>query len=224
MYLTIENLLSGNDVAALRKLLESTKFSDGKLTAGEAVRHAKNNLQVTDSNPQLDKFRVMIMNNFSQSEAFKQFALPKRILPPVFNRYDVGMKYGDHVDNAIFGAGNETVRADVSATVFLSEPDTYDGGGLVMNSDKGGKPVKLPAGSAIVYSSATVHKVEPVTRGSRYAAITWIQSLVRDEHRREIISELAELARWSRSVAPGSVEAMRVSKIRMNLMRMWVDL
>ncbi|MGH8399817.1 MAG: Fe2+-dependent dioxygenase, partial [Gammaproteobacteria bacterium] len=174
--------------------------------------------------PELDKHRAVIMNAFSQNEAFKHFALPKRILPPVFNRYDAGMEYGGHVDNAVIGAGVQAARADISITVFLSEPSDYDGGELVMNSDKGGKPVKMPAGGAIVYSSATIHQVQPVTRGTRYAAITWVQSLVREEQRRELLVDLAEVARWSRTVAPGSAEALKVTKVRTNLMRMWAEL
>ncbi|HET7395980.1 MAG TPA: 2OG-Fe(II) oxygenase, partial [Gammaproteobacteria bacterium] len=118
----------------------------------------------------------------------------------------------------------ETARADLSITIFLSEPSDYDGGELVMNSDKGGKSVKLPAGGAIIYGSSTIHEVLPVTRGTRYAAITWVQSLVREEQRREMLAELAELARWSRSVAPDSAEAMMATKTRANLMRMWAEI
>ena len=112
------------------------------------------------------------------------------------------------------------VRADVSVTVFLSEPEEYDGGGLVIQSDRLGEPIKLPAGSAVVYGASSIHRVEPVTRGSRYAAVTWAQSFVRDERHREMLVELSELARWASSVAPRSTEAVKAARVRANLMRM----
>ena len=111
-----------------------------------------------------------------------------------------------------------------TVTVFLSEPDEYEGGGLVIHGDRQGQPIKLPAGSVVVYGASSIHRVEPVTRGSRYAAVTWAQSLVRDERRREMLMELSELARWASSVAPGSAEAVQAARIRANLMRMWAEL
>jgi PKHD-type hydroxylase len=141
----------------------------------------------------------------------------------MFNRYDEDMEYGSHVDNAIMGA-DSPLRADVSVTLFLSEPDEYEGGGLVIHSDQHGQPIKLPAGSAVVYGASSIHRVEPVTRGRRYAAVTWAQSFVRDDRRREILLDLSDLARWTSSVAPGSAEAVKAARIRANLMRMWAEL
>lgn len=222
MFMTINGLLNTAELERIRSVLTKTTFVDGRTTAGEAVRHVKNNLQVTEKSAELDECRALVLNALMQNEAFKAFALPKRILAPMFNRYDAGMDYGSHVDNAVMG-GAEAVRADISLTVFLNEASDYDGGGLVIHSDLNAQAVRLPAGSAIVYASSTVHRVEPVTRGSRFAAVTWVQSMIRDEARRELILELGETARWARKVAPGSPEAMRVTKIRTNLMRMWAD-
>jgi len=223
MLLRIDGLLPAAEVARIREVLTTAKFVDGKLTAGEAVRDIKNNLQVTEREEKLDSCRQSIMAALLGQEAFKLHVLPKRLLPPMFNRYDPGMEYGSHVDNAIMG-GADPVRADVSLTVFLSEPEEYEGGGLVIHSDRRGKPLKPSAGSAIIYNSSTIHRVEPVTRGSRYAAVSWVQSFVRDEVKREVLAELSDVARWARGVAPGSAEAMRIAKMRANLMRMWAEL
>lgn len=223
MLLKIEGLLSTADVARIREVLSRATFVDGRATAGEAVRDLKRNLQLTEQSKELDDCRQLVTNALLKVDAFNQRALPRRLLPMMFNRYDAGMEYGSHVDNAIMG-GAEPVRADLSVTVYLSNPDEYEGGGLVINSDVDNRPLRPAAGTAVVYNSTTIHRVEPVTRGSRLAAITWVQSFVRDESRREMLMELSELARWARGVAPGSTEAMKISKVRANLMRLWAEL
>lgn len=223
MLLKIEGLLSTADVKRIRDVLGKFQFADGRLTAGDAVRDVKNNLQLTEQNKELDECRQLITNAILKVEAFNLRVLPRRMLPIMFNRYDAGMEYGSHVDNAIMG-GADPVRADMSVTVYLSGPDEYEGGALIINSDTEGRQVRPQAGTAVVYNSTTIHRVEPVTRGSRYAAITWVQSFVRDEARREMLMELSELARWARGVSAGSTEAMKISKVRANLMRMWAEL
>jgi PKHD-type hydroxylase len=223
MLFRIDALLDAAEVARIREVLKTANFADGRATAGEAVRAVKRNLQVTEQEEGLASCRKSINTALMKHEGFALRVLPMRLLPPLFNRYDAGMEYGSHVDNAVMGSG-EFVRADVSLTVFLSDPSEYDGGGLVINSDVQGQPLRLPAGSAIAYNSNTIHRVEPVTRGSRYAAVTWAQSFVREESRREVLMELSELARWARGVAPGAPEAMKAAKVRANLMRMWAEL
>ena len=133
------------------------------------------------------------------------------------------MNYGGHVDNAIMGGG-DPMRADVSVTVFLTDPADYDGGELVIDTDGEARKVKLGIGGAVIYDATTIHRVEPVTRGSRFAAIVWAQSFVRDDSKREMLQELSEAARWARTASPGSHEAMKISKVRANLMRMWAEL
>ncbi|HEU5399096.1 MAG TPA: Fe2+-dependent dioxygenase [Gammaproteobacteria bacterium] len=223
MLFKIEGLLSTDEVARIRAALNDVKFVDGRATAGDAVRDVKNNLQAPAGEAGLDEARQLVATALLRSEAFNQRALPRRLLPAMFNRYDPGMQYGGHVDNAIMG-GMDPLRADVSVTVFLSEPGEYEGGALVVNSDGEARPVRMAGGGAVIYDATTIHRVEPVTRGSRLAAVVWCQSFVRDQARREILQELAELARWARGVAPGSQEAMKVSKVRANLMRMWAEL
>jgi PKHD-type hydroxylase len=222
MLLKIEGLLSAEEVARLNKLLKDAKFDDGKLTAGVAVRDVKNNLQTVAVDKTVDEPRKLIGTALVKNELLSQYALPRRILPPMFNRYDTGMEYGGHVDNAIMGGG-DPMRADLSVTVFLTAPADYDGGELVIHADGAAQSVKLAAGSAVVYPSTSIHKVEKITRGSRLAGVSWIQSFVRGEAERDMLFELMQLARWARTVAPGSPEAMKLSKTRSNLMRMWSE-
>jgi PKHD-type hydroxylase len=223
MLLKIEALLNAAELARIRQALAGVQFDDGRATAGAAVRDVKKNLQAAGQDKQLDEPRQIITAALLRSEAFSQHALPRRFLPPMFNRYDAGMEYGSHVDNAVMGSG-EPLRADLSVTVFLNEPADYDGGALVIDSDGPAHSVKLAAGSAVVYESTTIHRVEPVVRGSRLAAVTWVQSFVRESAQREMIQSLMELGRWARNVAPGSAEAMKIAKLRSNLMRMWAEL
>ena len=223
MILILEDLLSSAEVTSLREALAKANFVDGKVTAGEAVRSVKNNLQVTaNQGPGLEESQRIVQSALLKSETFTHAVLPRRILPSMFNRYDGGMAYGGHVDNAIMGGG-DALRADISVTIFLTAPADYDGGELVIATDGEARKVKLAAGSGVAYNSTTIHRVEPVTRGSRLAAVTWVQSFVREESRREILSELAETARWARATAPGSPEAMKIAKVRANLMRMWAE-
>ncbi|HEX7966081.1 MAG TPA: Fe2+-dependent dioxygenase [Gammaproteobacteria bacterium] len=222
MLLKIEGLLSAAELVQLRTQLAGVKFEDGRTTAGVAVRDVKHNLQSAAQDKALLEPQQLLAAALVRNELFNQWVLPRRLLPPMFNRYDTGMDYGGHVDNAVMGGG-DPLRADVSITVFLTDPADYDGGELVINSDGEAQSVKLAAGSAVVYSSTSIHKVQKVTRGSRVCGVTWAQSFVRDEPRREMLYELMQVARWARGVAPGSAEAMKISKLRANLMRLWAE-
>jgi PKHD-type hydroxylase len=191
------------------------------VSAGGIARDVKKNLQVKRDAAAAQKCAPMILEALQRSSTFYNVALPHRIHGPIFNRYDVGMTYGSHVDNAIMGE-QLSVRSDVSATLFLCEPETYDGGELILQEHQGERRIKLPAGHMIVYASTNVHRVEPVRRGSRIAAIFWIQSLVRDEARREILFDLNEILDAVRSKLPGQ-ETMALASIYSNLMRQWAE-
>jgi PKHD-type hydroxylase len=167
------------------------------------------------------KFAPLILEALRRNGTFYNVALPHRIHGPIFNRYDVGMTYGSHVDNAIM-ADDHSVRSDVSATLFLSAPDTYDGGELVLQEHQSERRIKLAPGSMVVYASTNVHRVEPVKRGSRIAAIFWIQSLVRDESRRDILFDFAEIMAGVRAKLDGN-EQMALASIYSNLMRQWAE-
>lgn len=220
--LIIENVLTPEQVAQIRKVLEQSRFEDGKATAGALIRQAKNNLQADTSEGELAAAAQTVMKALLSNEAFREYAIPRRILPPFFNRYDTGMYYKEHVDNAIMGSG-EPMRADISLSVLLSAPTEYDGGELLIGEGSGPLPVKPGSGAAVVYNASTIHSIAPVSRGTRYAAISWVQSLVRDPEQRTVLSELSALGRWAHQSAPGAPEPVRISRLRVNLMRMWSE-
>jgi len=221
MLLHIPNVLKKEEVATVMRELGQGAYEDGRISAGLIARDVKNNLQVKRDAEAAKKCSPMILAALQRSSAFYNVALPNRINGPIFNRYDVGMTYGLHVDNAIMGE-QPPVRSDVSATLFLCEPDTYDGGELILQEHQSERRIKLPAGHMIVYASTNAHRVEPVRRGSRIAAIFWIQSLVRDESRREILFDLSEILDALKEKL-ASHETMALASIYSNLMRQWAE-
>jgi len=221
MLLSIPNVLTKDQVATVMRELGQGAYEDGRVSAGLIARDVKQNLQIKRDAEAAAKCAPMILEALKRSTPFYNVALPNKIHGPIFNRYDVGMTYGSHVDNAIMGE-QVAVRSDVSATLFLCEPDTYDGGELVLQEHQSERRIKLPAGHMIVYASTNVHRVEPVRRGSRVAAIFWIQSLVREESKREILFDLNEILDALRKKLDGQ-EAMALSSIYSNLMRQWAE-
>lgn len=180
------------DAAQTGRLLEAlTKqpFVDGKATAQDNAQSVKNNLQAqrTDALAELER---QVSSALYANGEFQAFAFPKRVRSPIFSRYEHGMNYGEHVDGSIMHEGNDPLRADLAVTVFLSPPDSYDGGELVISRTYGEEEIKLAAGEAVVYPASTVHRVAPVTRGVRTAAVTWVQSAVRDERMRALLFDL----------------------------------
>lgn len=221
MLLHIPNVLKKEEVAMVMRELGQGAYEDGRASAGLIARDVKNNLQVKRDAEAAKKCSPMILQALQRNSAFHNVALPNRINGPTFNRYDVGMTYGLHVDNAIMGE-QPPVRSDVSATLFLCEPDTYDGGELVLQEHQSERRIKLPAGHMIVYASTNAHRVEPVRRGSRIAAIFWIQSLVRDESKREILFDLSQILDALKDKL-ASQEMMALASIYSNLMRQWAE-
>jgi len=221
MMLVIPGVLKADEVQAVMRELEGGAYEDGRVSAGLIAREIKNNLQIRRDAEATKKCGPLMLEALRRNGTFYSAALPHRIHGPLFNRYDVGMTYGLHVDNAIMGEPNP-VRTDVSATLFLSAPDTYDGGELVIQENVGDKRIKLPPGSMVVYSSTSAHRVEPVTRGTRLAAIFWIQSMVRDEPKREILYDLSEVLGALRGrVAAGELSAL--TAVYHNLLRIWAE-
>lgn len=193
MLLQIPDVLTADEVAHCRAVLEASPWVDGRVTAGSQAVQAKNNLQIPEESDTARELGVVILKALGRNPAFNSAALPLRVLPPMFNRYDLDMTYGNHVDNAIRaipGTGGMRMRADVSTTIFLSDPDEYDGGDLVVEDTYGTKGVKLPAGHAVVYPSSSLHRVTPVTRGSRWASFFFTQSLVKDDGLRAMLYDL----------------------------------
>lgn len=193
MLLSIPDLLTKDEVAHCLRTLRASPWVDGRVTAGDLALSAKANLQIPEDSPTARALGQVILNALARNPAFHSAVLPLRVLPPMFNRYEVGMTYGAHVDNSIRtipGSGGTRLRADVSTTVFLSEPDDYDGGELEVEDTYGLQSVKLPAGHAVVYPSSSLHRVAPVTRGSRWASFLFTQSLVNDDGMRAMLYDL----------------------------------
>ena len=220
MYTRLDGILNRDELRQLHALLATATFDDGMTTAGQAARGVKRNLQAVGLDA--EQARRLFNEALTRNDAFARAALPFRILPPIFSRYGSGMNYGDHTDNPIMG-GDVPVRTDLALTVFLTEPDDYDGGELIIDADRDAQRVKLPAGCGVLYPATSLHRVAPVTRGERIAAVTWVQSLVRDAARRDVLADLAVVLAYLRSVAPNTRETLLVAKARANLMRMWAE-
>ena len=190
MHCRIFQILDRAEVHQVVSSLSNDLFVDGKKTASGRARDVKHNLQVERTGADITERDQIVLAALRRNEDFQTFAFPRRTLLPFFSRYEPGMEYGAHVDSAIMGSANEPVRSDLAATIFLSDPGSYEGGELVLELPIGEQEVKLEAGEAIVYPSTSIHRVAPVTRGVRLAAVSWIQSSVREERMRAILYDL----------------------------------
>lgn len=221
MIVTLKSVLGPDDVARIVSRLKTAQFADGRATAGPTAARAKNNLELVGED-ELEELSKQIVTALTRNEGFRVYAMPLRITPPIFSKYEQGMFYDEHVDGPLM-PGTVLTRTDLSFTVFLSPPDEYEGGELVIESDGVSKPVKLKPGDAILYPSTTLHRVTTVTRGIRLAAIGWVQSLVRDTHKRDMLADLARVSAWARETAPDAKEATIPGKVYSNLVRMWSE-
>jgi len=217
----IPELLNAAQLQKIHELLAGATFVDGKLTAGMAAARVKDNQELEQDPQLLQRLYRILMASVGQNARFRSFALPNRVADFIFARYQPGMHYGDHVDDPIMGGGK--FRTDVSMTVFLNEPDNYEGGELVIRTPFGDKRVKLAAGSAVVYPSSSVHHVADVTRGERLVALTWMQSFVRNAAQRELLFELDQAREHLLRNEPDSEHAKAVDRSYANLLRMWAD-
>jgi PKHD-type hydroxylase len=222
MVLQIPGILMPAELDRLRAELARASFEDGAATAGPMAREVKRNLQIPQGSETGRKCGAIVMEALRRNPTFFSATLPNRIFGPLLNRYDAGMTYGEHIDNALMGAQN-AVRTDISVTVFLSSPEEYDGGELVIQDSLGAHRVKLPAGSAVVYPGHSVHQVTPIGRGSRKAAVLWIQSMVRDEQRRRMLFELDLTIGALRERLSGAPELAGLTGLYHNLLRLWSE-
>lgn len=191
MLVTIADVLTAAEVAHMRGALESTSWQDGRATAGDQAATVKNNLQVPIESRVSQELGQIVLRALGRNPTFTTAALPLRVLPPMFNRYDIGMTFGAHVDGSIRSMpSGQRLRTDVSSTLFLSPPEDYDGGELIVHDTYGTHKVKLPAGHLVVYPATSMHSVAPVTRGSRWAAVFWTQSMVNDDWQRHMLYDL----------------------------------
>jgi PKHD-type hydroxylase len=226
MLVTIDALLGAEELARARTVLAAAPWGDGKATAGHQSAQVKRNRQLPEDCAESQELGRMVLGALGRSALFITAVLPLRVFPPLFNRYDPGMDFGAHVDNAMrqVRASGHTIRTDVSCTLFLSDPGSYDGGELVVQDTYGEQRVKLPAGAAVVYPANSLHRVEPVTRGSRVASFFWIQSMVRDDTRRRLLFDLDMAINGLRGDVPAQHPSpVALTGVYHNLLRQWAD-
>ncbi|WP_029005100.1 Fe2+-dependent dioxygenase [Azorhizobium doebereinerae] len=225
MMIRIPKVLTPEQVARCRAVMDQAGWVDGRTTAGAQAVNVKKNLQLPDGGPEARELGDMVRGALERSALFMSAVLPRRILPPMFNRYDAGMTFGSHVDNAIrlVRTTGDQMRTDVSTTLFLSEPDEYDGGELVVEDTYGAHKVKLPAGDAIVYPATSLHHVTPITRGSRVASFFWTQSLIRDAGQRTMLFDMDMAIMRLNQDHPGHVSAVQLTGVYHNLLRQWAE-
>ncbi|HRK78047.1 MAG TPA: Fe2+-dependent dioxygenase [Thiobacillus sp.] len=224
MLLHIPNILDAATLARCSALLDQADWTDGRVTAGSQAATVKNNLQLPEASPLAQQLRAIVLDALSKNPKFFSAALPKRIYPPLFNRYGgEANSFGNHVDNAIrtHPASARHVRTDLSFTLFLNDPADYDGGELIIEDGMGGRAVKLPAGHLILYPSYSVHRVEAVTRGARLACFSWLESMVREPQQRALLHELDISIVALRDERGETDTAVRLTSCYHNLMRMW---
>jgi PKHD-type hydroxylase len=225
MMVHVPQVLTPQQVARCRAVMEQATWVDGRVTAGAQSAKVKHNLQLPESAPEARELGDMVIDALGRNPLFVSAVLPKQVFPPLFNRYDAGMTFGAHVDNAIRGYLDTSlrVRTDVSATLFISSPEDYDGGELVVADTYGTHQVKLPAGDMIVYPGTSLHNVTPITRGSRIASFFWTQSLVRDDGQRALLFDLDMSIRRLAADHPEHASVVALTAVYHNLLRQWAE-
>ena len=222
MLISIKSVIDPAQLQVIQQALQQAPFIDGRSSAGKAAERVKNNQEVDQNSEMGKQLAQVIIGNLSHNESFKSAVLPFRVATPFIAKYDPGMTYGFHIDDPVMGQ-DQRFRCDVACTVFLNDVDAYDGGELVVRTSFGEKKVKLSAGDAVVYPASSLHQVTEVTRGERIVAVTWIQSLVRDPARRELLYELGQARDTLMHDKPDADETAQVDHSYTNLVRMWAE-
>ena len=224
MLTEIPALLSKKKLAEIQDILVNADFVDGKLSAGQAAQRVKNNAELPQDAQQLTRLNTLVMNTLVQHPLFQNAAFPHRIASPFYAKYETGQTYGEHIDDPVMGPAGQRYRSDISCTVFLNSPESYEGGELGIKTQFGEQEIKLDAGSAILYPSTSLHQVKPVISGTRLVAVTWIQSMIRQAERRELLFELNQAREALMREQPGSEVTNQVDHSYVNLVRMWTDI
>lgn len=226
MLLQVPDVLTREQVADVRRALDAADWVDGRVTAGHQSARTKNNLQLPEDHPTAREVGAFITQALQRHPLFVSAALPLRVFPPLFNRYQGGNAFGSHVDNAIrqVPGAAQRIRTDLSATLFLCDPDEYDGGDLTVEDTYGVHQVKLPAGHMVLYPSTSLHHVTPVTRGARVASFFWIQSLIRDDAQRTLLFDLDTAIQRVSQDLPDHPVAVQLTGVYHNLLRQWAEL
>ncbi len=225
MLIAIPDLLTKAEVARVRATIDAAKWIDGNVTSGHQSALAKQNEQLPEESAAAREAGAIVLEALQRSPLFIAAALPAKIFPPFFNRYEGGDHFGTHIDNAVRLRGSDIrVRSDLSATLFLTEPEDYDGGELIVEDRYGAQVVKLPAGHMLLYPASSLHRVEPVTRGVRVASFFWVQSMIRDDGARRILFDLDNAVR-NVAVDRGQADraVIELTGVYHNLLRRWAD-
>ena len=226
MLIQIPDVLTVEQVAHSRRRLDAAECVDGRVTAGHQSAQAKDNVQVPEGHPAAREAGEMILKALQHNPLFITAALPLHVFPPLFNRYSGGQSFGSHVDNSIRTVPGTAhrIRTDLSATLFLSRPDEYDGGELMVEDTYGMHGVKLAAGSMVLYPATSLHHVRPVTRGARVSSFFWLQSMIRDDGERTLLFDLDAAIRNINQSVPGHQSAVALTGVYHNLLRKWAEL
>ncbi|MBX6369125.1 MAG: Fe2+-dependent dioxygenase [Rhodospirillales bacterium] len=225
MMVRIPDVLTAEQVRRCREVMESAEWVDGAVTAGHQSVKTKNNMQLPEGSPAARELGDLIIDALSRNPLFIAAALPLKIFPPLFNRYRDGETFGLHVDNAVrpLRGTPYRIRSDLSATLFFADPTEYDGGELVVEDTYGTHTAKLPAGHMVLYPASSLHRVEPVTRGTRFASFFWIQSMVRDDGARSLLFALDMAIQDVARAMPDHASVVRLTNVYHNLVRRWAD-
>ena len=224
MMLKIDHVLTRDEAINLRRRLDGSEWVDGRTTAGAQSALAKHNLQIPEGSDIAREAGDVVLKALRDNAAFVSAALPLRVFPPLFNRYDEGMRFDAHIDNAIRFSDTARIRTDISATLFLTDPEDYDGGELIVADTFGEHAVKLAAGSMVIYPASSLHRVATVTRGSRWASFFWLQSMVRSAEQRSLLYRVdRSIQAISAKLGVGDETVLRLTGDYHNLVRMWSD-
>jgi PKHD-type hydroxylase len=225
MLLHVPNVLNTDELSELRKLMAKADWTDGKVTAGTQSAQVKRNIQLPETTADAEAARLIVLKALNRNALFFSAALPKKIYPPLFNQYRDGMDFGAHIDNAVrtHALSGVHVRTDISCTLFIADPESYDGGELVVEDTYGHQMVKLPAGDMVLYPGTSLHHVRPVTRGARLASFFWVQSMIRDDTQRTLLFDMDAAIVTLRQQIGDTAAVIRLTGNYHNLIRMWAD-
>ena len=217
----IKGILDQDQLTVAHRLIAAGQYADGSTSAGLAARRVKQNEELALNTAQQSDLNNLVMGSLVKNPVYRSAAIPLKVAAPYYARYTQGMSYGEHVDDPIMGQGGELYRSDVSVTIFLNNPDDYDGGELVIQTPFGEQQVKLPAGDAVIYPSSSVHRVAEVSRGERLVAVSWIQSVVREAEKRALLHDLNLARETLLREQPDAEVTSQVNHSYINLVRMW---
>ena len=225
MLLHVPNVLNAEELDQLRKLMAQADWTDGKVTAGTQSAQVKRNIQLPETTADAEAARLIVLKALNRNALFFSAALPKKIYPPLFNQYRDGMDFGAHIDNAVrtHAVSGVHVRTDISCTLFIADPDSYEGGELVVEDTYGHQMVKLPAGDMVLYPGTSLHHVRPVTKGARLASFFWVQSMIREDAQRTLLFDMDAAIVTLRQQVGDNAAVIRLTGNYHNLIRMWAD-